>query len=138
MIINKIIPNKINKNIKKRGITLIEILVVVGLSVSTLFLVIEGLTNLVVSTYRQTEYLNCLSIAKSYMEVYSYLPRGQAAGQRNFQHNVGTLSYTVSISIQDNGNYTNNLGLRRLIIVVESPRIRSGNRNLQVRLESFI
>ena len=130
------------KNLLKRfnkGISLIEILVVVGLSVATLFLVIEGLTNLVVSTYKQTEFLNCLSIAKSYMEIYSYLPRGsQQVGQRNFNHNVGSISYTVSISIQDDPNYTPNLGLRRVIIVVQSPRIRSGNRNLQVRLESLI
>lgn len=129
----------VNNNISnKKGITLIEILVVVGLSVATLFLVIEGLTNLVVSTYKQTEYLNCLSIAKSYMEIYSYLPRGQNPGSRNFNHNVGSISYIVNISIQDNGNYTTNLGLRRLIITVQSPRIRTGNRNLEVRLESFI
>ncbi|MCX7871243.1 MAG: hypothetical protein N2485_06730 [bacterium] len=135
MILNKI--NEI-KTKNRKGITLIEILVVVALSVGTLFLVIEGLTNLVVSTYRQTEYLNCLSIAKSYMEIYSYFPRGQSTGTRNFNHNVGNLSYIVNISIQDNGNYTTNLGLRKLTIRVQSPRIRTGNRNLEVKLESFI
>lgn len=108
------------------------------LSVSTLFFVIQGLTNLVLSTYKQTEYLNCLSIAKSYMEIYSYLPRGQSVGQRIFYYNVGNLSYKVSISIQNNGDYTNNLNLRKLVIIVESPRIRSVNKNLQVKLESFI
>jgi hypothetical protein len=121
-----------------KGISIIEIITVVGLSVITLFLVIEGLTNLVATTYRQTEYINCLSIAKSYMEIYSYLPRGQNPGNRNFTHNIGNISYNVRISIQDDGTYTNNLNLRRLIIVVESPRIRRGNRNLQVRLETLI
>ncbi len=127
-----------NKVINLKGITLMEILVVVALSVGTLFLVIEGLTNLVVSTYKQTEYLNCLSIAKSYMEIYSYFPRGQNVGVRSITHNAGGIPYEVNISIQDNGNYTTNLGLRRLTITVRSPRIRTGNRNLEVRLESFI
>jgi len=122
----------------KKGLSLIEIITVVGLSIITLFLVIDGLTNLVATTYKQTEYINCLSIAKSYMEIYSYLPRGQNPGDRNFTHNIGNISYNVRITIQDDNNYTNNLNLRRLIIIVESPRIRRANRNLQVRLETLI
>jgi type II secretory pathway pseudopilin PulG len=126
---------------KQRGITIFEILVVILLSISTLFLVVDGITSINMSSAKQVEYLNCLSIAKTYLDLYSYKPSVPLTNQPvRWNHNIGSLAYEVSVYVQDfrAANVDPNLGLRRVTITVSSNRIRTGNRNLSVSLITVI
>lgn len=118
-----------------KGISIWEILVVLLLSVVTLFVVVRGITGVSVSILKQTEFLNCLSIAKSLMDLYSYYPRGSLNPiNTNKTFNIGNVEYFVNITVEDFGNITPQLNLRRIIIIVSSPRVR----NLRVRLTNLI
>lgn len=124
-----------NKIKIKKGITIIEILVVVLLTSISLFVILQGITGISTAILRQTEFLNCLSIAKTYADRYSYFQRGSLE-QNNIiiQENIGNLRYNVSVLIEDFGPYTTQFNLRRLVITVSSPRIR----NLRVSITTMI
>jgi len=126
---------------KQKGITIFEILVVIILAISTLFLVIDGITSINMSSTKQVEYLNCLSIAKTYLDLYSYKSSVPLTEQPvRWNHNIGSLDYEVSVFVQDFREHGVNpdLQLSRVTITVSSNRIRTGNRNLSVSLITVI
>lgn len=119
----------------QKGITIWEILVVILLSATTLFVIVRGITGISVSILKQTEFINCLGIAKSYIDLYSNYPRGSLAPTNsNITFNIGNLRYDINITVEDFGNITQQLNLRRITVTVSSPRVR----NLRVRLTSLI
>ncbi|MCS7165223.1 MAG: type II secretion system protein [Candidatus Calescibacterium sp.] len=120
---------------RSKGITIVEILVVVLLASISLFVILQGITGISTAIIRQTEFLNCLSIAKNYIDLYSYYPRGSILPTNtNTTFNIGSYRYNINIRVEDFGNHTNNLNLRRLRITVSSPR----QRNLRVSLTTLI
>lgn len=120
---------------KIKGISIIEILVVVLLTSISLFVILQSMTGISMAILKQTEFLNCLSIAKTQMDIYSYYPRGSIGpANKNYTTNIGSLRYNVTIIVENFGNHTVNLNLRRLIITVSSPRVK----NLRVRLSTLI
>ncbi len=120
---------------KTKGITIWEILVVILLSIISLFIIVRGITGISVSILRQTEFINCLGIAKSYIDIYSYYLKGSISEANiNNVFNIGNLRYDVNITVEEFGNLTRQLNLRRLTVTVGSPRIR----NLRVSLTTLI
>ncbi|MCS6956094.1 MAG: hypothetical protein NZM44_07055 [Candidatus Calescibacterium sp.] len=120
---------------RSKGITIIEILVVLLLASISLFIILQGITGINTAVIRQTEFLNCLSIAKNYIDLYSYYQRGSIGPRKiNTTFNIGSNRYDINILVEDFGNHTNNLNLRRLTITVSSPR----QRNLRTTLITLI
>lgn len=120
---------------RSKGITIVEILVVVLLASISLFVILQGITGISTAIIRQTEFLNCLSIAKNYIDLYSYYRRGSILPTNtNTTFNIRRYGYNINIRVENFGDITNNLNLRRLRITVSSPR----QRNLRVSLTTLI
>ncbi|MEN3014516.1 MAG: hypothetical protein ABDH21_00410 [bacterium] len=119
----------------KKGITISEILVVLTLSLISLFLIIQSIVSITSTLARQTELINCLSIAKNYIELYSYYPRGSLIEMyKTSDFNIGIARYKVVIEVKNYGYYTSVLGLRKLTVTVFSRNIR----NTRAKLTTLI